>query len=133
MLPELCSRPSPARILVVEDDALLRAILADELRSAGFSVVEAAHADEALFYFKGGGQVDLVFSDIWMPGSLNGIELAQLIRDEYPSLPIILASGNLGSLSVAQLGSFIGKPYAVERALAMVFERLGIEPPRDAR
>jgi CheY-like chemotaxis protein len=133
MLPELRSRPSPARILVVEDDTLLRAILADELRSAGFSVVEAAHADEAMFYFNGGGQADLVFSDVWMPGVLNGIELAKQIRDKYPSLPIILASGNLGSLSVGQLGLFIRKPYDFERAVALVFETLGLEQPGDAR
>lgn len=128
MLPELDSSPAAARVLIVEDDVLIRAIVADELRSAGFSVVEAASADEALSYLKAGGQTDLVFSDVWMPGSLNGLDLARQLRDEYPSLPIILASGNLGSQNLADFGLFIRKPYDVEHAVAMVSEALGFEP-----
>jgi CheY-like chemotaxis protein len=128
MLPELDSSPAAARILIVEDDVLIRAIVADELRSAGFSVVEAASADEALSYLKAGGQTDLVFSDIWMPGSLNGLDLARQLRDKYPSLPIILASGNFSSQNLVDFGLFIRKPYDVEHAVAMVSEALGFEP-----
>jgi CheY-like chemotaxis protein len=128
MLPELDSSPAAARILIVEDDVLIRAIVADELRSAGFSVVEAASADEALSYLKAGGQTDLVFSDIWMPGSLNGLDLARQLRDKYPSLPIILASGNFSSQNLVDFGLFLRKPYDVEHAVAMVSEALGFEP-----
>jgi CheY-like chemotaxis protein len=128
MLPELDSSPAAARVLIVEDDVLIRAIVADELRSAGFSVAEAASADEALSYLKAGGQTDLVFSDIWMPGSLNGLDLARQLRDKYPSLPIILASGNFSSQNLVGFGLFIRKPYDVEHAVAMVSEALGFEP-----
>ena len=128
MLPELDSSPAAARVLIVEDDVLIRAIVADELRSAGFSVAEAASADEALSYLKAGGQTDLVFSDIWMPGSLNGLDLARQLRDKYPSLPIILASGNFSSQNLVDFGLFIRKPYDVEHAVAMVSEALGFEP-----
>jgi CheY-like chemotaxis protein len=84
------------RILIVEDEVLIRAYLSEELRDAGFAVIEAAHAEEALSYLKAGEKVDLVFSDIHMPGSFNGLELARRLRDLHPSLPIILTSGNPG-------------------------------------
>jgi CheY-like chemotaxis protein len=54
---------------------------------AGFTVIEASGADEALSYFRGGGSVDLVFSDIYMPGSMTGLELARHIREAHPIFP----------------------------------------------
>ena len=67
MVPQQLPQPRAARILVVEDEVLTRAIMAEELRLAGFSVIEADRADEALTYIKSGEQVDLVFSDIQTP------------------------------------------------------------------
>jgi two-component system, response regulator PdtaR len=122
---ELC--PTPGHVLIVEDDVLIRALLADELRDAGLRVIEAANADEALAIFEAGAQVDLLFTDIQMPGSMNGVELAQRIKDIEPALPIILTSGNAGT-SAAHLGSFIPKPYDVDRAVAIVLQFLGFEP-----
>jgi two-component system, response regulator PdtaR len=94
MVPQPLLRPSTARILVVEDEVLICAVIAEELRAAGFSVIEAGRADEALAYIKAGEQVDLVFSDIQTPGSLNGLQLAKTLRDKYPDIPVILTSGN---------------------------------------
>lgn len=107
---------------------LLRALLADQLREAGLTVVEAGHSDEALAYLNSGGQVDLVFSDIEMPGSMNGLELAREVRARHSTLPIILTSGKSwrGAQNVG-LGAFIPKPYDVARAISI--ERLAISSP----
>ena len=73
---ELC--PTPGHVLIVEDDVLIRVLLADELRDAGLRVIEAANADEALSIFEAGAQVDLLFTDVQMPGSIDGVELGQV-------------------------------------------------------
>ena len=92
---ELC--PTPGHVLIVEDDVLIRVLLADELRDAGLRVIEAANADEALSIFEAGAQVDLLFTDVQMPGSMDGVELARRIKTIHPALPIILTSGNAGA------------------------------------
>ena len=73
-------------ILVVEDEVLVRMMLADQLREAGYRVVEASDADEALRLLQHDElDVKAVISDIKMPGSMDGIELAHVIRSKYPS------------------------------------------------
>lgn len=67
-------------VLVVEDDVLIRLSVADALRSAGLDVIEAATGDEALTVLASSATVDLVFTDIQMPGSTDGLELAQIAR-----------------------------------------------------
>jgi len=121
------------RILIVEDEVLIRAYLSEELRDAGFAVIEAAHADEALSYLKAGEEVDLVFSDIHMPGSLNGLELAHQLRALYPSLPVILTSGNPGPKTPDGLGAFLIKPYTSEKAISLVFRTLGLQRPDETQ
>jgi CheY-like chemotaxis protein len=128
MLPEPDRRPAPVSILIVEDEVLIRLLLADELRLAGFSVIEAANADEALAYVKSGGKVDLVFSDIEMPGAINGLALARELRERWPAIPVILTSGSVSSHAAESLGWFIAKPYTLERAVALVIETLGAKP-----
>jgi len=120
--PELFS----ARILVVEDDVLVRAVGAEALRLAGFTVIEAATADEAWAYLRTGEAVDLVFSDIQMPGALTGVDLARLLRAIRPELPIILTSGRAGPEG---LGRFLMKPYMPSDLVPLVCELLGIEEP----
>lgn len=121
----------PIHVLVVEDEPLLRSLLADELRVAGFNVVEAASADEALAYVHVNRNVDLVFSDIQMPGSLNGIGLAASLRAGNPSLPVILTSGNIAPDGVTDLSAFIRKPYRLAEAVSLVFKTLGVAPRRE--
>ncbi|MEI9987777.1 MAG: response regulator [Aliidongia sp.] len=73
MVPRPDEQPGQAHILLVEDDVLVRFVVADRLREAGLAVIEAATADEALSYLAAGGRVDLAFTDIEMPGSMNGV------------------------------------------------------------
>ena len=110
-----------ARILVVEDEVLTRMALAEELRDAGYSVVEAANADAALAYLNTGSQIDLVLSDIQMPGSMDGLELARRLRVERPSLPVVLSSAG------SQSGSVIAKPYSMEQVLSIISKMLQLD------
>jgi CheY-like chemotaxis protein len=125
MLPEPEPSPTPGQVLLVEDDVLIRVLLAEELRNAGLRVIEAANADEALSYFHTGAKIDLLFSDVQMPGSMNGVELARGIRSSYPSVRIILTSAHTAPTD--HLGSFLPKPYDFDRAVSVVFETLGLK------
>ena len=118
MAPAPKAQKLPACVLVVEDEILIRVLIADELRAEGFSVVEAATADEALSYFQAGVQVDLVLSDIELPGALNGVDLIRRLRADAPDLPTVLTSGH--SPGVHPADAFLPKPYDVRQAVALV-------------
>jgi two-component system, response regulator PdtaR len=92
--PEDAPRAAPARILVVEDDPLIRFAIAEELRDLGASVVEAATADEAWEYLTCGSQVDLIFTDHRMPGSMTGAQLAVRVKGRFPGLEVVVTSGD---------------------------------------
>ena len=87
----LSSRPI---ILVVEDDALLRFMTADFLRDCGLRVLEAANADEAVGLLQTTSQICAVFTDIQMPGTMDGLGLARWISSERPKIRVLLTSGN---------------------------------------
>ncbi|MFZ0604028.1 MAG: response regulator [Roseiarcus sp.] len=118
MAPAPKAQKSPACVLVVEDEILIRVLIADELRTEGFSVIEAATADEALSYFQAGVHVDLVLSDVQLPGALNGVDLIQRLRAEAPGLPTVLTSGHSPGVHAAD--AFLPKPYDIEQAVALV-------------
>lgn len=109
-------------ILVVEDEVLVRMGIVDDLVWAGHSVIEAANADEALSVLEAGHHVDVVFSDVHMPGTLDGLGLMEIIRRRFPSIAVILTSG-LEIPSPDILGdeaAFIPKPYAAGIVLDLV-------------
>ena len=83
----------PPTVLVVEDEILVRTVIAAYLRECGFDVIEAGNADEAIRVMGAGIRIDIVFSDVNMPGSMDGFGLAQWLRQERPDLKIILTSG----------------------------------------
>ena len=118
MAPAPKPQKSPACVLVVEDEILIRVLIVDELRAEGFTVVEAATAAEALSYFQAGVQVDLVLSDIGLPGGLNGVDLVQRLRAQAPSLPTVLTSGHSPGVHAAD--AFLPKPYDIGQAVALV-------------
>ncbi len=109
-----------ARVLLVDDDPLVRDVVAPALREVGFTVEVVGSADEALQRYRerrgstGMPRFDIVFSDIIMPGRLDGIGLAQALREQEPSLPIVLATGYT-ERAPADFGfTVLSKPYAVE-------------------
>ena len=117
--------PATAKtILVVEDEVFIRLNLADDLMDAGFHVIQAASADEALKLFHSRVDIDLVITDSFMPGSMNGLELAGRVRSYRPELKIVVISGNLAGLTADAGTLFIDKPYQSENLIRSVNELL---------
>jgi CheY-like chemotaxis protein len=105
-------------ILVVEDELLIRLMIADALREAGFEVLEASTADEALTIIKSGMLIHLVFTDVRMPGTMDGVALMSRLREARPDLKLAVASGYSPDWPSPNLAdAFIGKPYDVTRAV----------------
>jgi two-component system, response regulator PdtaR len=100
-------------ILIVEDETLIRLNAAETIREAGFDVVEAANADEAIVILETRLDITIVFTDIQMPGSMDGLKLAAAIRGRWPPIKIIATSGNVnvGLRDLPDGGCFIPKPY----------------------
>ena len=100
-------------ILVVEDEILVRMMLADVLDDAGFQAVEAAHADEALRVLESGLEIHAIITDVEMPGgSMNGFALARAVRELRPELGVLIASGRQapGPGDLPAGSNFIAKP-----------------------
>ena len=108
-----------ARVLVVEDDVILRYALAHWLRE-GHEVLEAATADEALAILASIVTVDIVVTDVQMPGSMNGLDLTTYIRESFPSLPVIVVSGNPIPKDYTGASAFFQKPYDFGRIAAHI-------------
>jgi len=105
------SAGEPTIVMVVEDEFFVRVMIADKLRAAGFPVVECRDADEALEVLHSGMTVSLMFTDIRMPGSMDGVRLAQTVRDQFPALKIVFTSSELPPATVASAEQFVPKPY----------------------
>jgi CheY-like chemotaxis protein len=117
-------------VLVVEDEMMVRLPIAEYLRDCGYNVVEAGDANEAIAAMDSEDAVSLVFSDIRMPGKMDGFALAEWFRSHYPSVPVLLTSGYNGgrSLSAASVPGirFIEKPYSqtqVARRIAALLDQ----------
>jgi CheY-like chemotaxis protein len=112
-------------ILIVEDEVLVRMAMAEQLRNAGYPVIEAANADEAIEVLRHSKDVGLVISDIRMPGSIDGVGLARLVRAEFPEIKIVLASGHLPSVDGVEHNGFFPKPYDVRQMIRHLKTLLG--------
>ena len=105
-------------ILLVEDEVLIRLMIADKLRDAGYTVIEASNAQEALEVLRHSSvTVRLILSDIQMPGALEGVGLARKVRSEYPVIKIVLTSGYLRALDWTDHDGFFSKPYNPDRLI----------------
>jgi CheY-like chemotaxis protein len=102
----------PAVVLVVEDELLLRMRAVDMVEDAGFTSVEAVDADEAVAILESRSDISLLFTDIQMPGSMDGLKLAHAVHQRWPSIKIILVSGQLElpELDIPLESRFFGKP-----------------------
>src|SRR5690349_381367 len=126
---ETVKRALPANsktVLVVEDEAFIRLDISDYLRAHGYTVIEATSAADAIRVLEGNSEVAAVFTDVRLPGSVDGLELAHYVQGHHAHIPVIITSGHVlsqeiaGSLDVA----FVAKPYnraqvlhAIERQL----------------
>jgi CheY-like chemotaxis protein len=113
-------------VLVVEDEPLVRMMTAEALRNAGLGVLEAGSADEALTILEGAATINLVITDLRMPGSMDGIGLMKVLRKSRPDLKLVVASGYSPEWPAPDFAdAFIGKPYDVERAVDRIKALLG--------
>jgi two-component system, response regulator PdtaR len=101
-------------ILLVEDEPLVRMLSADVLSDAGFDVVEAENADEAVGVLQREPDIAALVTDVDMPGSMDGLMLARLVHERFRGMPVLVVSGKVrpSPAELPPLASFIAKPYA---------------------
>ncbi len=116
-------------ILVVEDEVLVRTAAAFQLRSLGYTVLEAGNASQALEVLQSRMRIDLVFTDVMMPGLLDGADLARVVLSEYPAIRIMLTSGAARHGPDLEKLPMLHKPYAFDELARRVAELIG-EPDR---
>jgi len=113
---------SPPVVLVVEDDSLLRLIAVELIEDAGFGVVEASNADQAIAALERRTDITLLFTDVDMPGSIDGLRLAHSVRSRWPAINIIIVSSKT-HLTDADLPSgsrFFSKPYSTGHMIKLL-------------
>jgi len=117
----------PIAVLVVEDEMLLRMRAVDMVEDAGFTPVEAVDADEAVAILESRSDIALLFTDIQMPGSMDGLRLAHAVRQRWPPIKIILVSGQLrpASIDIPADSRFFGKPLEAKEMIAEIQNMIG--------
>jgi two-component system, response regulator PdtaR len=100
-------------ILIVEDELLIRMDSAEAIENAGFEVIQAGNADEAIVILTTRPDIHVVFTDIQMPGSMDGLKLARFVRGRWPPIKILATSGfvKVGPDDLPDGGEFLTKPY----------------------
>jgi CheY-like chemotaxis protein len=114
-------------VLIVDDDPAIRGMLSEFLQGCGYQTITSSSGDEAVVVLESGHLIDLVFSDVHMPGKLDGFGLARWIMENKPGLPLILVSGDLGKTNAAlELfgAEMFPKPYDLGAAVRKIRETL---------
>ncbi|HEY1229605.1 MAG TPA: response regulator, partial [Ramlibacter sp.] len=112
-------------VLLVEDDPLVRDTVRSGLEVSGFEVLAAGDADEALRLVAGTHRIDVVLTDVVMPGSMNGVDLARVLARDHPRLRVVIATGYTDrSIDVPGVRT-LAKPYALHQAVAALNEAMG--------
>ena len=117
----------PYAVLVVEDEAILRLHAIDIVEEAGFIAIEAKNADEAIAILESRADISLLFTDVHMPGSMDGLKLAHAVRNRWPPVKIVVVSGHT-QVERNQLPtgcSFFSKPFQAEKMIAELQAMIG--------
>jgi DNA-binding NtrC family response regulator len=111
-------------VLVVEDDYLIRKNAVAIINDAGFQVVEADNADDALEILEANSNIHIVFTDIQMPGSIDGLKLAKFVKDRWPPMKIVATSGRfkVDKIDLPKDVVFVPKPYDPDHLVATLRE-----------
>jgi CheY-like chemotaxis protein len=114
-------------VLIVEDELLLRMNAVEMIAAAGFEVVEAGNADEAIEILESRRDITVVFTDIQMPGSMDGLKLARAVRGRWPPIKIVATSGHVhvSETDLPEGGRFLPKPYSPLEVTGMLRELTG--------
>lgn len=120
-------RVVPTVVLVVEDEMLLRMRAVDMVEDAGFTPLEAIDADEAVAILESRSDIALLFTDIQMPGSMDGLKLAHAVHERWPPIKIILVSGQLklANIDIPADSRFFGKPLEASEIIAEMRNMIG--------
>ena len=113
------------KILVVEDEFLIRFMLADSLREIGYQVLEAADGDEGFEILMTGQVIDLIVTDVRMPGAIDGMELARRSKSLAPARPVIVCSADLLKSESYPADEFLAKPYTIETLAGLIARLIG--------
>jgi two-component system, response regulator PdtaR len=118
----------PREVLVVEDEPMIRMVAADALADRGIMAWEAGDAEEALDALDQHPHIGLVFTDVNMPGEMNGLGLAHQVSLVRPDVELIVTSGavNISNEELPDNGTFLPKPYPTERLVNIVSEKLDV-------
>lgn len=118
----------PKEVLVVEDEPLIRMVAADALADCGIMAWEAADAGEALHVLEEHPDIGLVFTDVNMPGEMNGLGLAHEVSLRRPDVSLIVTSGavTVGDDELPDHGTFLPKPYPTDRLVNIVIRKLDV-------
>src|SRR6202795_3493205 len=114
-------------VLIVEDEFLLRMDAVGVITGAGFEVVEAANADDAIEILEARRDITVVFTDIQMPGSMDGLKLARAVRGRWPPIKIVATSGlvDVGGKDLPEGGRLLAKPYSTAQVMGLLRELTG--------
>jgi len=120
-------RVVPTVVLVVEDEMLLRMRAVDMVEDAGFTPLEAVDADEAVAILESRSDIALLFTDIQVPGSMDGLKLAHAVHERWPPIKIILVSGQLklANIDIPADSRFFGKPLEASELIAEMRNMIG--------
>ena len=120
-------QPRSPRVLIAEDEVLLRLMVADALRENGFQVFEAANLVEALAVLKTTSDIDVVISDMHMQNKHDGMTLAHFLRQNHPDIPVLLASAHAPppASEGGPFNAFFLKPYRPEQFVEWIEQHIG--------
>jgi two-component system, response regulator PdtaR len=117
----------PCAVLVVEDEAILRLHAIDIVEEAGFTAIEAKNSDEAIAILEARSDITLLFTDVHMPGSIDGVKLAHAVRNRWPPVKIVVVSGHkqVNEDELPEGSRFFSKPFEAEKMIAELRTLIG--------
>jgi CheY-like chemotaxis protein len=118
------TREAKPTVLVVEDEILVRLAAVEMIRAAGYKTLEADNADTAIALLERQSDIAVIFTDIQMPGSMDGLKLAAAVKDRWPPIRVIATSGNppARASELPEGGRFIRKPYSIGQVTRVIEE-----------
>jgi len=121
--------PTP-HILLVEDEALVRIVALEGLEAAGYTVLPVDSADQALEILADRSDVTILFTDVNMPGALDGLDLAEQVHARWPAIRLVVTSGRGLARRIPDEGRFLPKPYSVTEMTDLI-DRVASRGPAD--